>query len=157
MSFSPPAPAAPDAPLSLPAFLKAIRTNTLTIWPRQAYEQDVTVRDFLGRRNVLLNRPDAIHHVLVSNPGNYRRSPASIRILRPITGDGLLLSDGNNWKLQRRTVASALAPRVMPMLARHIVAATDRALQKLAAQTDQPIDLLATLQALALDIASTLR
>ena len=53
-------------------------------------------------------------------PANYRRSPASIRILRPITGEGLLLSEGDDWKLQRRTVAPALAPRVMPMLARHI-------------------------------------
>ena len=70
---------------------------------------------------MLLNAPDAIHRVLVDNPGNYRRSPASIRILRPITGNGLLLSEGEAWRLQRRTIAPALAPRVMPMLARHIV------------------------------------
>ena len=153
MSFSPPVPAAPAAPLPLPAFLRAIRTNTLTIWPRAAYQQDVTVRDFLGRRNVLLNRPEAIHHVLVGNPGNYRRSRASIRILRPITGDGLLLSEGDDWKLQRRTIAPALAPRVMPMLAHHIATATDQALARLDQRVGQPIDLLAAMQTLALDIA----
>ncbi|MDR3534815.1 MAG: cytochrome P450, partial [Rhodopila sp.] len=92
-------------------------------------------------------------HVLVGNPGNYRRSPASIRILRPITGEGLLLSEGDTWKLQRRTVAPALAPRVMPMLARHVVSATDHALTRLAAEAGQPINLLATMQTLALDIA----
>src|SRR5208283_189294 len=85
--------------------------------------------------------------------GNYRRSPASIRILRPITGEGLLLSEGDDWKLQRRTVAPALAPRVMSMLARHIVATTDAALARLAVRAAQPIDLLATMQTLALDIA----
>jgi unspecific monooxygenase len=153
MSFRPPVPDAPKAPLSLRAFLRAVRTNALTIWPDYAYRQDTTVRDFLGRMNVLLNAPDAIHHVLVGNPGNYRRSPASIRILRPITGEGLLLSEGDDWKLQRRTVAPALAPRVMPMLARHIVATTDRAVARLAAQAGQPIDLLATMQSLTLDIA----
>jgi cytochrome P450 len=152
MPLRPPVPVAPEAPLPLRAFLRAIRTNALTIWPGFAYRQDFTVREFLGRTNVLLNAPDAIHHVLVGNPGNYRRSPASIRILRPITGEGLLLSEGDDWKLQRRTVAPALAPRVMPMLARHIVSSTNHALA-LDRLTAQPIDLLATMQTLALDIA----
>ena len=153
MTLRPPVPPAPEQPLSLRAFLRAVRTNALTIWPQAAYRQDTTVRHFLGRTNVLLNAPDAIHHVLVGNPANYRRSPASIRILRPITGEGLLLSEGDDWKLQRRTVAPALAPRVMPMLARHIALVTDETLARLAAQAGQPIDLLATMQTLALDIA----
>jgi cytochrome P450 len=149
----PPVPPAPAAPLPLRAFLRAVRTNALTMWPEFAYRQDVTVRNFLGRTNVLLNAPDAIHHVLVANHANYRRSPASIRILRPITGDGLLLSEGDDWKLQRRTVAPALGPRVMPMLASHIVSSTDQAVARLSAMSGQPIDLLATMQSLALDIA----
>ncbi len=153
MAFRPPVPPAPEAPLSLRAFLRAVRTNALTMWPVSAYRQDTSVRNFLGRINVLLNAPEAIHHVLVGNPGNYRRSPASIRILRPITGEGLLLSEGDNWKLQRRTIAPSLAPRVMPMLARHVAAATEQAVARLTEQTAEPIDLLATMQALALDIA----
>ena len=149
----PPVPPAPDAPLRLRAFLKAVRTNALTIWPSAAYHQDSTVRNFLGRVNVLLSAPEAIHHVLVANPGNFRRSPASIRILRPITGEGLLLSEGDTWKLQRRTIAPALGPRVMPMLSRHIVASTHQALDRLLAVADKPVDLLTTMQNLALDIA----
>ena len=96
------------------------------MWPRAAYEQDCLIQKYLGRTQILLNLPEAIHHVLVENPGNYRRSPASIRILRPITGTGLLLSEGDDWKLQRRTIAPALAPRVVPLLARHIAAAAAR-------------------------------
>jgi cytochrome P450 len=153
MPLRPAVPAAPETPLSLRAFLRAVRTNALTIWPASAYRQDTTVRHFFGRINVLLNAPDAIHHVLVANPGNYRRSPASIRILRSVAGEGLLLSEGDDWKLQRRTVAPALAPRVMPMLARHIVTTTDTTLTRLALQANQPINLLATMQTLALDIA----
>ena len=93
--------------------------------------------------------------MLVENPGNYRRSPASIRgILRPITGNGLLLSEGEAWRLQRRTTAPALAPRVMPMLARHIVGVAQEQIEVLAAQAAQgPIDLLAAMQDLTLDIA----
>jgi cytochrome P450 len=148
----PPVPKAPETSLSFRAFLRAVRTNALTIFPQAAYERDHTSRSLLGRFNVTINGPDAIHHVLVGNPGNFRRSPASIRILRPITGEGLLLSEGDTWKLQRRTIAPALAPRVMPMLASHIVASTERAIAHLAGQTE-PINLLPTMQNLALDIA----
>ncbi len=150
----PPHPPAPAQPLPLLAFLRAIRTNALTMWPDAAYEQDMVVRPFLGRTNVMLNAPDAIHHVLVDNQANYRRSPASIRILRPITGNGLLLSTGEAWRHQRRTIAPALAPRVMPMLARHIVGS---AREQLALIEDQaargPVDLLAAMQGLTLEIA----
>ncbi|HEX3993869.1 MAG TPA: cytochrome P450 [Acetobacteraceae bacterium] len=148
--YVPPVPTPPPAPLPMRQFLRAIRENALTIWPERAYHDDMTVRQFLGRTNVLLNEPEAIHRVLVENHANYRRSAASIRILRPITGNGLLLSMGEAWRLQRRTVAPALGPRVIPLLSRHIMAATQEALNAL----DQSnIDLLTFIQALALDIA----
>ena len=121
------------------------------MWPDAAYEQDSLTGGIAGRRSILLNAPDAIHHVLVGNPGNFRRTPATVRILRPITGQGLLLSEGENWKLQRRTIAPALAPRVMPMLASHIVRSSDAILGTL--PTDRPVDLLGAMQTLALDIA----
>jgi cytochrome P450 len=151
--FIAPRPPIPAQELSFPAFLRAIRTNALTMWTEKAYQEDVLERRFLGRSHILLNAPDAIHHVLVENHANYRRSPASVRILRPITGNGLLLSDGEDWRLQRRTIAPALAPRTLPVLARHIVTCADDAIGMLGAQTNQPVDLLAAMQNLALDIA----
>ncbi len=153
LPLRPPVPVAPEAQLSLRAFLRAVRTNALTIFPRAAYHEDSTSRRLLGGMTITLNAPDAIHHVLVGNPANFRRSPASIRVLRPITGEGLLLSEGDAWKLQRRTIAPALGPRVMPMLARHIVASADRAVALLTTEASEPIDLLASMQNLALDIA----
>jgi cytochrome P450 len=149
--FVPPVPTPPEQPLPMRGFLRAIRENALTMWPEAAYRDEVLVRQFFGRKNFLLNAPDAIHHVLVDNHSNYRRTPASIRILRPIAGDGLLLSMGDAWKLQRRTVAPALGPRVMPLLSGHIRASTNEALDAL--DGEQAIDLLAFLQTLALDIA----
>ncbi len=64
-------PTPPPAPLPLREFLRAIRDNALTVWPERAYHDEVTVRQFLGRKNVLLNAHDAIHHVLVDNHANY--------------------------------------------------------------------------------------
>ncbi len=151
--FIPPRPPIPERELPLLRFLRAIRTNALTMWTEKAYEEDVLARRFFGRTHLLLNAPEAIHHVLVDNHANYRRSPASIRILRPITGNGLLLSEGEDWRLQRRTVAPALAPRNLPVLARHIVTCTQEALGTFRAQTNHPVDLLAAMQNLALDVA----
>jgi len=154
--FVPPRPPVPAKPLSFFGFLRAIRVNALTMWPEAAYQQDVVRRSLLGGTNLLISAPAAIRHILLDNTDNYRRTPASIRILRPITGDGLLLSTGEAWRHQRRTIAPALAPRMLPLLTRHIVTATDATVARLSALialADQPIDLLATMQTLALDIA----
>jgi unspecific monooxygenase len=139
--------------LPLLSFLRAIRTNVLTMWPERAYQDDMLVRRLLNRSHVLANAPDAIHRVLVENHENYRRSPASIRILRPITGRGLLLAEGEAWRHQRRTTAPALAPRVLPMLSHHIVAAAEPHIDRLGQAQSAPVDLLAAMQQLALEIA----
>jgi cytochrome P450 len=151
--FTPPRPTTPLEPLSFFAFLRALRSNALSVWPQAAYEQNVVRRSLIAGTNLLISAPGAIHHILVDNAENYRRTHASIRILRPITGDGLLLSTGEAWRHQRRTIAPALAPRMLPLLARHMVSATDETIARLAAQLHQPVDLLATMQTLALDIA----
>jgi unspecific monooxygenase len=151
--FTPPKPTTPAEPLPFFAFLRAIRSNGLSMWPQAAYEQDVVRRSLLGGSSLLISAPAAIRHILVDNPDNYHRTHAAIRILRPITGDGLLLSTGEAWRHQRRTIAPALAPRMLPLLTRHMISATDETIARLAAQPDQPVDLLATMQSLALDIA----
>ena len=151
---SPSRPPAPRDALSLLAFLRAIRTNALSIWPQAAYRDDIAARSFFGRMNVLVNAPEAIHRVLIDNAANYRRSPATIRILRPIAGEGLLLSEGETWRHQRRIIAPALSPRVMPILARHIVETTLAHAERLAKQAHEgPVNLLGFVQDLALEIA----
>ncbi|MBN9561606.1 MAG: cytochrome P450 [Alphaproteobacteria bacterium] len=151
--FIPPRPDYPGEMPSFPAFLRAVRTNALLMWPDYAYERDVVESRILGRAQMLLNAPEAIHHVLVGNPDNYRRTPASIRILRPIAGRGLLLSEGEDWRHQRRTIAPAMAPRVIPMLTRHMASVTQEMIAALATREGQPVNLLAAMQSAALDIA----
>jgi cytochrome P450 len=158
--FVPPRPEIPEKSVNWYGFLRALRTNALQIWPRDAYTKDVLEQSFFRRKRFLLNAPDAIHRVLVDNIENYRRTRATIRILQPITGEGLFLSEGDEWRHQRRTIAPTLAPRVIPMLARHIVEVADTALARLGAaaaeptDNSQPIDMLAAMQFLALEVAA---
>src|SRR5262245_40768750 len=151
--FTPPRPPIPDGDLSWYQFLTAVRTNALQIWPQAAYRDDVLAQAFFGRRRLLLNTPAAIHRVLVENTNGYRRTPASIRILHPVVGDRLSMRYGDDSRYLRRTIAPALAPRITPVLARHVVDATEPALARLAAERG-PVDLLAAMQLLTLDIAA---
>src|SRR5271169_1948873 len=135
------------------AFVRSTRDNALDIFPPQAFEEDVVGREFFGRRQIIISRPAGIQHILIDNPGNYRRTAAGIRILRPLLGDGLLLSTGEDWRHQRRTLAPAFAPRTMPILARHVAKAAGTAVAGLKASCEDPVDLLAAMQFLALEIA----
>jgi len=148
-------PQAPSGTLSGRVIAKALRDNALLAFPPEAFEEDVVYRRFFGRQQIILNRPAGIHHILVENPDNYRRTPATMRMLRPLLGNGLLLSEGEDWKHQRRTVAPAFAPRTMPLLARHVARAAEAAVDSLAASAERRVDLLATMQSLALEIAGT--
>lgn len=154
--FTPPLPPIPEVDPGLFRFFGAVRRNGLQIWPRSAYEQDFVVNGGFGRKRFLLNAPKAIHRVLVENPSNYARTPASIRILRPITGNGLLLSEGEDGRHQRRTIAPALAPRTMPVLMRHMAGAAQETIARLTAMTErgETVDLLSAMQMLAFEIAA---
>jgi len=151
--YTPPRPVYPAGRLGFRQFLRAARTNALLIWPDAAYERDVLVNRLLGRTRMLINTPEAIHRVLVENTGNYRRTPAAIRILRPITGYGVILSEGDRWRHQRRTIAPSMAPRVIPMLARHIAGVAQETVASLGRRSNAPLNLLEEMQFAALEIA----
>jgi unspecific monooxygenase len=155
--FVPPRPEPPAKELGLLQFVRAMRTNAIRIWPKAAYEEDALVGRAVvtGRTRVLINTADAVHRVLVENTANYHRTALTYRILRPIVGDGLLLSEGEDWRHQRRTMAPAMAPRVVPMMARHVALATEGTVtQATQVAANSPVDILATVQFLALEIAA---
>src|SRR4051794_565638 len=129
---------------------KALGQNALATFPPEAFVEDMVARRFFGRRRIILSRPAGIQHILIDNPGNYRRTTPTMRMLLPLLGRGLLLSDGEDWKHQRRAVAPAFAPRTIPMVARHVAEASRAVIGKLAAQGKRPVDLRAEMQFLAL-------
>ena len=137
----------------LEAFL-VLRRNTLELWGEAAYREDVLPGRFLGRDQLMVNDPAAIRHVLVDNPDNYRRNVATHRLLQPLLGDGLFLAEGAAWRHQRRTIAPSMSPRAMPVLAGHIVTATEAHEAELRARAGRPFEMMPQLQHLALRIAA---
>lgn len=59
-----------------------------------------------GRNQYLVMRPEDVKHVLQENHRNYGRSPA-FEILKIFLGNGLLTSDGDFWRRQRRLAQPA--------------------------------------------------
>ena len=120
--FVPPRPEPPAEELGLLPFFAAMRTNALQVWSKAAYEQDLVVGRgrLTGRLHVIVNRADAIHHVLVGNTANYHRPAAAIRIgrgqgfrggrgLPPSGVAALLISNSSWWGSLRPSQASLLS------------------------------------------------
>jgi cytochrome P450 len=117
-----------------------------------AFEEEVVESRLFNHRQIILNRPDSIRHILIENANNYRRSRATIRLLYPITGTGLFLAEGDDWREQRRTVAPAFAPHTIPLLILQIARATEELIAELG-QTDGDVNLSERMGRLALEIA----
>ena len=148
-------PSPPRAPEDMTAFgrMAAMRKSAIGTWAQRAYEEDIIKGRFFGRGSFILNTPDAIRHVLVDNYESYTRTPAGIRVLRPVLGEGLLIAEGRAWKHQRRTLAPAFTPRAVSTLVPHMLAATDETIAKLQAARGEPVDLRETMQRMTLEIA----
>jgi cytochrome P450 len=149
-------PHPPRAPENMTALqrLAAMRESAIGTWGQRAYEDDIVRGSFFFlRSSFILNAPDAIRHVLVDNYENYSRTPAGLRVLRPMLGEGLLIAEGRAWKHQRRTLAPAFTPRAVTTLIPHMVAVTDETIANLRRSGGGAVDLREIMQRMTLEIA----
>ena len=149
-------PQPPRAPENMTALerLAMMRESPIGTWGQRAYEDDIIRgRFFFLRSSYILNTPDAIRHVLVDNYENYSRTPAGLRVLRPMLGEGLLIAEGKAWKHQRRTLAPAFTPRAVTTLIPHMVAVTDETIANLRRGDGGAVDLREIMQRMTLEIA----
>jgi cytochrome P450 len=129
--------------------------NAYTAFPRRCLDEPVVRLRFAGRNLVIASSPDAIRHIMLMCAEDYVRLPLGRRVLGPIVGRGLLVSEGATWRQQRRAMAPAFTPRNIPLMARHIVRCADIACTGLERSLGAPVDLLKELQMLSLEIAAT--
>ncbi len=136
------------------AILAGLRRNGFSAFPSRCFDEPVVRLPIPGRSLVIVGSPDGARHVLQASAGHYRRLPAGRRVLQPIAGRGLLVSEGETWRRQRRAMAPAFTPRTVPVLTRHVRRVAETACHALEAAADAPVDLLAAMQRLSLDIAA---
>ena len=96
-------------------------------WSQRAFEESYIRRNVFGYRVHIPLDPEAVQRVLLDNAANYVKPDIVKTILRPTIGRGLLSSDGDLWRDQRRIVAANFAPAaidaLVPVFARAAAAA----------------------------------
>ena len=133
--------------------LTAMRQSAIGTWDQRAYEDDIVQGRFFLRSSFILNTPDAIRHVLVDNYENYSRTPAGLRVLRPMLGQGVLIAEGRAWRHQRHTLSPAFTPRAVSTLIPHMIAVVDETIAKLKGNSGAAVDLREAMQRMTLEIA----
>ena len=63
--------------------------------------RDVLCYNVGGERNILLNHPDHVEHVLAANRANYSKDTAANRYFRTEIADEILTTDDDRWRHQR--------------------------------------------------------
>ena len=128
--FRPPAPPPLDRSLDLIDFLKLLRANPLETWATEHFEQLIVSGEGALGRITVISDPAAIRHVLVDNAANYRKDDLQLRVLAPGLGRGLLTADGDEWRLQRRTLAPLFSPRTVASFVPDMNAAAERLVRR---------------------------
>ena len=109
-----------------------------------------------GREWFIVSSPDGVAHVLQDNHRNYIKG-LPYRFLEPVVGKGLVTSDGELWRRQRRLVAPMFHRSRMPVWAGTMVESTAGLLDRWERQPeDEPIDVADQLMELTLSIAGKL-
>jgi cytochrome P450 len=73
-----------------------------------------------------LTDPEHVEHVLVQNNQNYVKGEAFQQTLGPVTGNGLLNSEGEFWRRQRHLIEPAFHPDRIATYAEMMVDVTER-------------------------------
>ena len=123
--------------------LPAFRGDVLKLMLDSAKEFGDVVRFRLGPLTVhLLNHPDFVEHVLQSGSRNYDKATRSSGKIRLISGDSLLVSNGEVWKRQRRLMQPTFHRQRIARLANEMIGLTAEMLESWRARiaTDQTLD-----------------
>ena len=151
----PPMPAMASNGIGGLRVLLALRRNAYRAFPPRCLDEPVVTLRAAGRSLVLATAPEAIGHIMITQGEDYVRLPLGRRVLGPIVGRGLLVSEGETWREQRRAMAPAFTPRNVPIMARHIIRCTESSCDRLDRARGDEVDLLQELQMLSLEIAAT--
>ena len=100
-------PDPPAEPLGSIQALRALRDNQLSVYSRESFINDFGEARLFFRNFVLVNEPDYIQHILVTNRQNYVKGRLARQILEWALGNNLLISEGDFWRRQRRIMNPA--------------------------------------------------
>ena len=134
--FIPPFPRRPEKPRGPLSIIFALQRNPIEIWSQADFERPVSLgRSILGLRGAA-HDPLAVRRIFLDNAANYRKDDLQLRVLRPGVGSGLLTSEGDDWRLQRRALAPLFSPRQVAEFAPAMQMVAGAAIERLISRRD---------------------
>jgi cytochrome P450 len=128
--FVPPYPRPGEQPRSRWARLLSARRNSLRIFTERHYSKRSIRAAFLGRRILFVNEPAGVRRILVDQWQKFPKGSVLTRMLAPAIGNGVLISNGEMWKRQRRMIDPAFDQRSLEDLFPLMAAAVDAMLER---------------------------
>lgn len=126
LASSAPPPLPPLLPSTkLLGHLSRFRDDPLGLFVEGRAAGDIVRVRVANRYFNLVYHPEAIHQILVSNHQNYVKQTRGYQALRRILGNGLVTSEGDFWRRQRRIAQPAFNHRRLGGFADTMVRATN--------------------------------
>jgi cytochrome P450 len=133
--------------------LRALRKNPLTTWTQKHFTAPIVAGESALGRVTVVSDPAAIRHILLDNAANYRKDELQRRVLAPGLGNGLLTAEGEEWRLQRRTLAPLFSPRHVAGFWPAMVEAAERFARRLARRHEsREVDIALEMTRVTLDV-----
>ena len=131
-----------------------IRDNEISVFSGDTFARECVQGRIAFQRFAVLNSPQHIEHVLLTNHKNYNKGRLNRQILGPVLGEGLLTAEGETWRRQRRAVAPAFHHRRVARSADIMTGCAQAAIERLrpAALGGHPVDIMPEMMAVTMDI-----
>lgn len=85
-------------------------------WSELAFKSDYFKRNVFGHTVHVVLKPEWVQRVLLDNAANYEKPRLVKRILSPTIGRGLLTSERDLWRAQRKIVSGSFTPPAVDAL-----------------------------------------
>ena len=131
--------------------LKKLFTDRLALMSDSAEGYGDVVRIAIGPKTMyLVNHPELAKYVLADNAANYHKG-IGLQEARRALGDGLLTSDGDVWRKQRRTIQPVFQPKRISRQAAVVASEVDALVNRLA-EREGPVEILHEMTGLTLAV-----
>ena len=144
----------PGPPIrALPSLMRKLWFDRISLLADAADEYGDAVRFRMGPKTLyFFNHPDHAKHVLADNPLNYHKG-MGLTEARRVLGDGLLTSEGELWRRQRRTIQPVFRRERVADLTGLIVDEANTLIGRLEAHVGRdPVDVVAEMTRLTLGV-----
>jgi cytochrome P450 len=132
-------------------FMRKVREDQLSLLTPDIFDRRLYSFRLLRARYFVLNWPDYIEHVLLTNHQNYVKGRFSDALLGPIVGQGMLTSEGEAWRRRRRIAAPAFHHRSIARFVDEMARCTSSMLARWEGRK-QPFDIASEMTELTLDV-----